>query len=186
MAPSLLHRIQYDHDEAAFRQFYTENVFRLFQFAFTFVQNREQAEEIVNDVFLKLWQGRSKIDGIDNISVYLYVAIKNMAANYLRRSKGKYQVDLEKQVVHHFYLSPDPEQLLITDELRKRIASSIDELPTRCKLIFKLVKEDGLSATEVAVILEISYKTVTTQLSIALKKLEAALRPSLQQHRIKF
>jgi RNA polymerase sigma-70 factor (family 1) len=182
MQPSLLHRIQFDNDETAFRQFYTDNVFRLFQFAFTFVQNREQSEEIVNDVFLKLWQNRSRINQIDNISVYLYVAVKNTAANYLRQQKGKERVDMEKHVVHHFYLSPDPEQLLITDELRKRIAASIDELPARCKLIFKLVKEDGLSASEVADILDISYKTVTTQLSIALKKLEAALRPSLPKN----
>ena len=179
MQPSLLHRIQFDNDEAAFRQFYTDNVFRLFQFAFTFVQNREQSEEIVNDVFLKLWQNRSRLNQIDNVSVYLYVAVKNTAANYLRQQKGKERVDMEKYVVHHFYLSPDPEQLLITDELRKRIAASIDELPARCKLIFKLVKEDGLSASEVADILDISYKTVTTQLTIALKKLEEALRPSL-------
>ena len=182
MQPSLLHRIQFDNDEAAFRQFYTDNVFRLFQFAFTFVQNREQSEEIVNDVFLKLWQNRSRINQIDNISVYLYVAVKNTAANYLRQQKGKGRVDMEIHAVHHFYLSPDPEQLLITDELRKRIAASIDELPARCKLIFKLVKEDGLSASEVADILDISYKTVTTQLSIALKKLEAALRPSLPKN----
>jgi RNA polymerase sigma-70 factor (family 1) len=182
MQPSLLHRIQFENDEAAFRQFYTDNVFRLFQFAFTFIQNREQSEEIVNDVFLKLWQNRSRINEIDNISVYLYVAVKNTAANYLRQEKGKERGDMEKQVVHHFYLSPDPEQLLITDELRKRIAASIDELPARCKLIFKLVKEDGLSASEVADILDISYKTVTTQLSIALKKLSVALRPSLPKN----
>jgi RNA polymerase sigma-70 factor (ECF subfamily) len=185
MQPSLLHRIQFDNDETAFRHFYTDNVFRLFQFAFTFAQNREQAEEIVNDVFLKLWQNRSRINQIENISVYLYVAVKNTAANYLRQLKGQHRVDLEKLVVHHFYLSPDPEQLLVTDELRKRIEVSIDGLPARCKLIFKLVKEDGLSATEVAAILDISYKTVTTQLSIALKKLEEALRPSLQQYRMK-
>jgi RNA polymerase sigma-70 factor (family 1) len=177
MQPSLLHRIQFDNDETAFRQFYTDNMFRLFQFAFTFVQNREQAEEIVNDVFLRLWQNRSRISQIENISVYLYVAVKNTAANYLRQSKPR-----NLEAVHHFYLSPDPEQILITDELRKKIAAAIDGLPARCKLIFKLVKEDGLSAAEVAAILDISYKTVTTQLTIALKKLEEALRPSLPKN----
>jgi RNA polymerase sigma-70 factor (ECF subfamily) len=180
MESSQLRRIQFDNDETAFREFYTGNVFRLFQFAFTFVQNREQAEEIVNDVFLKFWQNRSRIDQIDNVAVYLYVAVKNTAANYLRKVKGV--VDLENQAAHHFYLSPDPEQLLVTDELRKKIAASIDGLPPRCKLIFKLVKEDGLSASEVASILDISYKTVTTQLTIALKKLEEALRPSLPKN----
>lgn len=180
MQPSLLHRIQFHNDETAFRQFYTDNMFRLFQFAFTFIQNREQAEEIVNDVFLRLWQNRSRIDQIENISVYLYVAVKNTAANYQRQVNRRNPGGLE--VAHHFYLSPDPEQLLITDELRKKIAAAIDGLPARCKLIFKLVKEDGLSAAEVAAILDISYKTVTTQLTIALKKLEEALRPSLPEN----
>ena len=185
MQPTLLHRIQFENDELAFREFYEANVFRLFQFAFTFVQNRELSEEIVNDVFLKLWHNRSRIDQIENISVYLYVAVKNTAVNYLRQSKTRLDGDLGKQAVHHFYLSPDPEQLLVTDELRRRIETAIEELPPRCKLIFKLVKEDGLSATEVAAILTISYKTVTTQLSIALRKLEAVLKPSLEQHRMR-
>ena len=185
MQPSLLHRIQFENDELAFREFYEDNVFRLFQFAFTFVQNRELSEEIVNDVFLKLWHKRGRIDQIENISVYLYVAVKNTAMNYLRQSKSRLDTDLGKQAVHHFYLSPDPEQLLVTDELRRRIEAAIEGLPARCKLIFKLVKEDGLSASEVASILDISYKTVTTQLTIALRKLAAVLKPSLQQHRIK-
>jgi len=185
MQPSLLQRIQFENDELAFREFYEANVFRLFQFAFTFVQNRELSEEIVNDVFLKLWHNRGRIDTIESISVYLYVAVKNTAVNYLRQSKTRLDGDLGKQAVHHFYLSPDPEQLLVTDELRRRIEAAIEELPPRCKLIFKLVKEDGLSAAEVAAILAISYKTVTTQLSIALRKLSAVLKPSLEQHRIR-
>ena len=185
MQPSLLHRIQFENDELAFREFYEDNVFRLFQFAFTFVQNRELSEEIVNDVFLKLWHKRGRIDQIDNISVYLYVAVKNTAMNYLRQLRVRQDSALGKQAVHHFYLSPDPEQLLVTDELRRRIEAAIEGLPARCKLIFKLVKEDGLSASEVASILDISYKTVTTQLTIALRKLEEVLKPSLQQHRIK-
>jgi RNA polymerase sigma-70 factor (ECF subfamily) len=179
--PSLLHRIQYEHDETAFEEFYRGQVFRLFQFAFTFVRNKELSEEIINDVFLKLWQQRSRIDQIENISVYLYVAVKNTAANYLRK-RGASAPEL---TVDHFYLSPDPEQLLVTSELRRQIERSIDRLPPRCKLIFKMVKEDGLTCSEVAAILEISYKTVTTQLTIALKKLEEQLRPSLQQHRIR-
>jgi RNA polymerase sigma-70 factor (ECF subfamily) len=143
------------------------------------------SEEIVNDVYLKLWHNRGRIDEVGNISVYLYVAVKNTAFNYLRKSKSRLDSDLGKQAVHHFYLSPDPEQLLVTNELRRRIEAAIEGLPARCKLIFKLVKEDGLSASEVASILDISYKTVTTQLSIALRKLEQVLKPSLQQHRIK-
>ena len=86
---SLLHRIQFDNDETAFREFYKENVFKLFQFAFAFVHNKELAEEIVNDVFLRLWQKRDTLDKIDNLNVYLYVAVKHTASNYLRRDKRR-------------------------------------------------------------------------------------------------
>jgi RNA polymerase sigma-70 factor (ECF subfamily) len=180
---SLLYRIQFEHDETAFKEFYKEQVFKLFQFAFAFIQNKELSEEIVNDVFLKLWQNRSRLDAIANINVYLYV--KNTAANYLRSLAAKRNIDLERIEVTHFYLSPDPEQVLITDELKKSIEQSIDQLPPRCKLIFKLVKEDGLSCTEVAEILGISYKTVSTQLTIALKKLENLLKPSLKEYQVR-
>ncbi len=182
---SILYRIQFEHDEAAFKEFYREHLFKLFQFAFAFVRNKELSEEIVNDVFLKLWRNRHKISGIGNINVYLYVAVKNTAANYLRSLSIKKNIDLESIAVSHFYLSPDPEQVLITDELKKAIEQSIDQLPPKCKLIFKLVKEDGLSISEVAEILGISYKTVSAQLTIALKKLETLLQPSLKEFRVK-
>ncbi|MDR3713227.1 MAG: RNA polymerase sigma-70 factor [Puia sp.] len=183
--PSLLHRIQFDHDETAFQEFYKENVFRLFQFAFSFVQNKEVAEEIVNDVFLRLWQNRENLDRIDNMNVYLYVAIKNTAANYHRKMASRNRVDLDNVMVSHFYLSPDPEQVLVTGELRKAIEESVNQLPPKCKLIFKLVKEDGLSCQEVASILGLHYKTITTQLTIALKKLEQTLQPSLAGRRVR-
>ena len=181
----LLHRIQLDNDETAFKEFYKENVFRLFQFAFAFVSNKELSEEIVNDVFLKLWQQRSKISEIKNINVYLYVSVKNTAFNYLRTMSPKKIIGIEEISADHFYLSPDQEQILITDELKKIIEQSISQLPPKCKLIFKLVKEDGLSFSEVAAILGISYKTVTTQLTIALKKLEQILQPSLKEYEVR-
>jgi RNA polymerase sigma-70 factor (ECF subfamily) len=175
-----LHRIQYENDEAAFKRFYEAYVFKLFQFAFAFVQDKGAAEEIVNDVFLKLWQQRGRLDSISNLNVYLYVAIKNTSGNYLRKQKSRLRMDLESVTVSHFFLSPDPEQAMVTAELRRAIERSINQLPPKCKLIFKLVKEDGLSMHEVGSILNLSYKTVHAQLSIALKKLEVVLQPDLR------
>lgn len=181
----LLHRIQAENDENAFKEFYKENVFKLFQFAFAFVRDKEMSEEIVNDVFLNLWRNRSKISQIKNISVYLYVSVKNTAFNYLKKSNSKKTIDIDGLSSDHFYLSPDQEQILITDELKKRIEESINKLPPKCKLIFKMVKEDGLNNIEVAAILGISYKTVTTQFTIALQKLELLLQPTLIEYTLK-
>ncbi|TWF39840.1 RNA polymerase sigma-70 factor (ECF subfamily) [Chitinophaga polysaccharea] len=172
----LLYRIQFHDDQLAFKALYQQQVFRLYQFAFAFVKQRQPAEEIVNDVFVKLWQKRHQLDKIGQIRVYLYVAVKNAALNQLRRPAIFTETDLDSLHVQHFRLEPDTEQLLLTHELQQAIASAVEQLPPKCKMIFKLVKQDELSYKEVAGILGISPKTVDAQLAIAMKKLAARLQ----------
>ena len=176
---TLLQKIQYQDDQLAFKQFYQLLFFKLYQFAYSYVRSKESAEELVNDVFLAFWQKRKTIGTITNINVYLYVAIKNASLNWLRKNKLEVPVSIDSLTVHHMQLSPNPESLLISRELQAQIAEAIEKLPPRCKLIFKLVKEDALSYKEVAAILEISVKTVDTQLYLALKKLALILQPAL-------
>lgn len=172
----LLYRIQFHDDQLAFKALYQRLVFRLYQFAFAFVKQRQPAEEIVNDVFVKLWEKRHQLDKIGQIRVYLYVAVKNAALNQLRRSTIFTETDLDSLHVQHFRLEPDTEQLLLTHELQQAIAWAVEQLPSKCKMIFKLVKQDELSYKEVAGILGISPKTVDAQLAIAMKKLAARLQ----------
>lgn len=172
----LLYRIQFHDDQLAFKALYQQQVFRLYQFAFAFVKQRQPAEEIVNDVFVKLWEKRHQLDKIGQIRVYLYVAVKNAALNQLRRSSIFTETDLDSLHVQHFRLEPDTEQLLLTHELQQAIASAVEQLPPKCKMIFKLVKQDELSYKDVAGILGISPKTVDAQLAIAMKKLAARLQ----------
>ena len=173
----LLEKIQYHNDQKAFKQFYQLLFLRLYQFAFSYVRSKEYSEEIVNDVFLVLWQKRSILDTITNINVYLYVAIKNASLNYLRKKNQALPLSIDDLTVHHLSFVSDPESILINHELQTRIREAVDQLPSRCRLIFKLIKEDGLSYKEVAAILEISVKTVDAQLYIALKKLACILQP---------
>lgn len=179
----LLQKIQYQDDQSAFKQFYHLFFFKLYQFAYSYVHSKESAEELVNDVFLNFWQKRETADTIKNINVYLYVAVKNASLNWLRKNKAGLQVSIDDLTVHHIHLAPNPELLLITRELQSHIGEAIEQLPPRCKIIFKLIKEDGLSYKEVASILEISVKTVDTQLYIALKKLAIILQPVLAENR---
>ncbi|NLR82244.1 RNA polymerase sigma-70 factor [Chitinophaga eiseniae] len=172
----LLYRIQFHDDQLAFKALYQQQVFRLYQFAFAFVKQRQPAEEIVNDVFVKLWEKRHQLDKIGQIRVYLYVAVKNAALNQLRRPAIFTETDLDSLHVQHFRLEPDTEQLLLTHELQQAIASAVEQLPPKCKMIFKLVKQDELSYKDVAGILGISPKTVDAQLAIAMKKLAARLQ----------
>lgn len=174
----LLYRIQFAGDPLAFKELYEKKFLKLFQFALAFVKSRLIAEEIVNDIFLKLWHRRDRLNTIDNIDVYLYVSVKNAALNFLRRPEKKH-ISLDRIDIEYLHIDTDPASVLITTELQKMIGKAINSLPPRCRLVFKLIKEDKLSYKEVAAILNVSVKTVDTQLGIALKKLERILSPVL-------
>lgn len=172
----LFHHIRHNEDETAFNELYENYVVKLYLFACSFLPDRETAEDIVSDVFLKVWLGRKSIDSIKNPQVYLYTAVKNGCLNYLRSVSSKKIRELNITEAYYFRLSVDPAQLLISKELHTTVINAVNKLPARCKLIFKMVKQDDLSCNEVANILGISNKTVYAQLSIGVKKLDQVLR----------
>jgi RNA polymerase sigma-70 factor (ECF subfamily) len=173
----LLQKIQFLDDQNSFKQLYQLLFFKLYQFAYSFVQSKESAEEVVNDVFLCVWQKRKTLDTINNINVYLYVAVKNASLNYLRKNNLHIPLSLDDLVTYHLRITANPESIMITRELELSIRKAIEQLPPKCKIIFKMIKYDGLSYKEVAAILGISVKTVDTQLYIALKKLAHIIQP---------
>jgi RNA polymerase sigma-70 factor (family 1) len=172
----LLKKIQYNSDQIAFRQLYEMLFLQLFRFSIDYVASKEIAEELVNDVFLNIWQKRGSLDLIENIKVYLYTAVRNASWDYREKSKKKATVTLDNGG-HNLSLGINPESILISRELQAQIDAAINQLPPQCKLIFRLVKEDKLTYKEVADILQISSKTVDSQLCIALKKLAVILQP---------
>ena len=108
---------------------------------------------------------------MENLKIYLYVATRNTAFNYLdkqKRTPTNSIDDLEAEFTSIYF---DPEQLMITAEMLALIQKAIDQLPPKCKMIFKLAKEDGLKYREVAEVLSLSVKTVENQLAIALEKI---------------
>ncbi len=158
-------------DEQAFRQLFQYYSPRLKQFACSIIKTKEAAAEIVNDVFIKLWKQREKAPLISNIHVYLYVAVKNGALNYLS-SKVHRQITEPFDFVD-IELSRDqtPDEKMISAELMAKIAAAVEALPPRCKMIFKLVREDGLRYKEVADILNLTVNTVDAQMVIAVKRI---------------
>lgn len=170
-----LNKISRESDYQSFKVLYGYYFVRLFRFCMSIVHNKESAEEIVNDVFINLWRRRTHLYKIENPDVYLYVAIKNHSLDYLSKDHLKEMVDISTVSGESIRFTLDPEQLMITEEMKKKISHAVDQLPPRCKLIFKLIKEDGLKYKEVASILDISIKTVEAQLAISMKKLAVAL-----------
>lgn len=186
----LQYRIARLDDQQAYRELYTSLYSYLFGFAKTIVQSRESAEEVVSDVFIKLWERRKELEKIENLKVYLYVATRNIAFNYLDKQKRNSTNSIDDVEAEFTSIDFDPEQLLITADMLALIQKAIDQLPPKCKVIFKLAKEDGLKYREIAEVLSISVKTVENQLAIALYKIGTAVSfdirrtipSSLKQH----
>jgi RNA polymerase sigma-70 factor (family 1) len=167
-------------DQAAFKRVYASFYKRLYQFALAIVKTREAAEEIVEDVFIRIWQKRADLSSVRNLRVYLYTATKNTALNYLSK-KARQSI---AEPFDHINIGLDqsavtPEQILITAEMFKKIQEAVDALPPRCKMIFKLVREDGLKYKEIAEILNITVNTIDVQMAIAVKRIASALEMEL-------
>jgi len=124
-------------NQAAFRLVYTSYYRRLFQFALSIVKTRESAEEIVEDVFVRIWQQRDKITVIQHLRVYLYTATKNSSLNYLsRQAKASITEPFDHIHVGLGESSLTPEQILITAEIQQKIRKAVEALPPRCKMRF--------------------------------------------------
>jgi RNA polymerase sigma-70 factor (ECF subfamily) len=158
-------------DQQAYKELFTSLYPFLYPFARTIVKAKESAEEVVSDVFIKIWEKRKDLEKIDNLKVYLYVSTRNIAFNYLDKQKRNATFSIDDYQAEFTSVYFNPEQMLITADMLALIQKAIDQLPSKCRLIFKLAKEDGLKYKEIAEILNISVKTVENQLAIALHKI---------------
>jgi RNA polymerase sigma-70 factor (ECF subfamily) len=180
-------------DENAFTQLYLHFGKKLNLFAASLVRSKEIAEELIEDVFVRLWANRSQLAEIENLTVYLYVAVKNRALNTLsQKAKELITSSFDYLDTTADQFVADPYELMITSEMMDRMQKAIAALPPRCKMIFKLIREDGLKYKEVAEILNISINTIDTQMAIAIKKIcmalhiEKPLKPHHNQEKKEF
>lgn len=144
----------------------------LCSFAFKYVEDHSLVEDIVQEVFSKVWQQSSEIKIRTNVESYLYGAVRNACLNHIKHAKI-----VERHLVYESRKTDYTEvDFLEIDELKDRIASVLDALPDRCREIFSMSREEELSYAEIADKLDISVKTVETQISRALKVLRKELR----------
>lgn len=160
--------------EAIFRLYYT----RLCKFVFHIVGSPAAAGDLVEDLFVKLWEGRKEWSPEGSLRTYLYKAAKNQALNYLKHQSvvRSWQREMANGMLLHEF---GPEEELHQKELMNAIHHAIALLPERCRLIFVLHRQHGMTYREIAKVLDISVKTVETQMGRALKALRQILRPYL-------
>ncbi len=168
-------------DESAYESLYMLCFPPLMHFAYSFIKSKEIAEEIASDVLFKIWNQRENLAKIKDFRLYLYVSTRNMALNELKRQQRYQTFSLEDAPAWMKADDATPENLLITDELFKKIRTAISQLPSQCRLIYKLIKEDGLKYRETAELLHLSVKTIEAQMGIATKKIYEVFRNSIQE-----
>ena len=162
-------------DTRAFRQIFDALFSNLRKFSFSFVHSKEAATEIVDELFVQLWIKRADIMKINDLRVYLYTATKNASLNYISKKAKQIETEPYENLQVQMTDLVSPEQIMITKEMLQKIKEAIDSLPPRCKLIFKFVREDCLSYSEVAEILGLSIKTIDAQMVIAVARIRGKL-----------
>lgn len=161
-------------DEKSFCRFFDYYFPRFLRIAHYHVHNDETAEEVVLDVFVKLWKNRKKLLEVKNFDNYAYTSIKNQALNYLQKNNINRE-SLDDYATSKMIEYVEPEKLFLGKELAKELEKAVSALPPRCQLIYRLVREDGLKYKEVAESLNISKKAVENQLLIAMKRIRVVL-----------
>jgi RNA polymerase sigma-70 factor (ECF subfamily) len=135
----------------------------------------------VSDIFIRIWEKRDQLTAIETPLLYFYTAVKNLALNRLSKQKKQVSQSSEEWLVQLNSIYFDPEQLMMTEEMMRKIRKAINELPPRCRIIFKLIKEDGLKYRETAELLQLSVKTVEAQMAIALRRLGKCMHLEIKE-----
>lgn len=164
--------------EMIFKKFYPE----LFRFAYTYVRDQGVAEEMAQEVFLYLWEKRKKIEIQTTLKTYLYSAVKNKCLNYIRLELPRQQSTFD---VSEVVLSVSQAKIEEgeNETLKKYIKLAIDDLPNKCRQIFILSRNAGMTYEEIAEEMNLSKKTVENQMGIALKKLRESLEPIYKKYK---
>lgn len=159
-----------------FNAFYTP----LCQYALIYLDDTVEAEEIVHQFFIKLWEKRTELEIRISLKSYLFQSIRNQCFNHIRDQKRKMHVvdsleELENELLQEIAVHEEMDLPTLKSEIEK----AIQLLPPKCREIFLLSREKELSYREIAEELDVSKKTVENQMGIALKRLKEELSPIL-------
>lgn len=168
-------------DSQAFRTLYMHYYKRLFQFSQMFLHSEAASEDVVEDVFFILWRDRNTLPLIPNFHPYIYQAVRNGCLNVLKSGYISKRDDIPEADLQVSISTHSPLDELSYKELHKALTKAISLLPERCRLIFKMAKEDEMSHREIAEILSVKLCTVERQLLIAKSRLKQAIEPYLEK-----
>ena len=165
-------------DDLYFEAIFKEYFKPLTYYAIKFTKDNDSAKEIVHNVFVNLWEKRETISSDKPLRSYLYTSVHNRCINYLR-DRSKFHNNDVGDLCYINELAGEHQDLMEQNETESVIIDAINQLPDRCRQIFKLSRFEEKRYGEIASILNISIKTVEAQISKALKILREELNDYL-------
>ena len=172
-----------ENDDYAFRVFYDLYYRSVFRFTYYFLRNKEACGEVVSNVFVAVWKSRASLRRISNIDAYLYVVARDESNRYLRECQAQRRcLSLEDIPISVLDLNSPPhdgeapDSRLLESEVEELVRRLINDLPERCRTVFLLNRQEGLSSREIARALSLSESTVRVQIKIAVDRIVTGIR----------
>ncbi|MEQ8927457.1 MAG: RNA polymerase sigma-70 factor [Fulvivirga sp.] len=147
-----------------FETLFKEHFGGLTGFAMKYVQDLDDAKEIVHDVFIRLWEKHKSLEPDTNYKSYLYTSVRNRCLNKIRDQKKMVSIAEVNENLHS-----ESSSNIETKELEREIAFALNTLPNKCRKVFELSRVEELKYSEIAERMDISVKTVEAQMSKALR-----------------
>jgi len=161
-------------DSSAFEALFEKYYARLYYFSLRYMKQREDAEEIVQDIFVKIWEHRDRLDEMLSFSSYLFTIARNTIFNINRKTVN--ELAYYEYLKHFLELTHNKtENEIIYRDLKVKVDEIVDTFPKKRKKIFLLSREQGLSYKEIAEELSISEKTVEAHIYLALKTIKQTI-----------
>lgn len=161
-------------DKEALTELYNKFWQLLFVSSYNVVKDKELCEDIIQDIFMNIWNNREKLEINISLKGYLYACARYQVFNHFKKNKDKIHVeffdDLDKRFQHS-----TPETQMMHEELVQQISSIVDTLPEKCQLVYKLSRDEQLSHKEIAERLDISIKTVENHITKALQVIRLSM-----------
>lgn len=166
-------------DESAFNDLFGRYYDMMLYLALKYLPERDDAKEVVQDAFVKLWENRHASTDVSNIKNFLYTIVKNNCLNVLKRNefilKSKKEILWKEMEYRYQALERMQYGDVEFEELKQKIDEAIDKLPEQCKKVFKLNRFNNLKYKDIASLLNLSEKTVEYHMSKALSLLKKEL-----------
>jgi len=161
-------------DKGQFELLFRSSYVSLVRYAKTLIKDHDTAEEIVQDLFFRLWQDREKLNIESSLNGYLFRSVHNKCLHYIEHKKvvdrHAGEMSLSRQEDQE-----SPSDILLYKELQAKIAAILERLPERCGQIFYMSRFEGLKYAEIAEKLSVSVKTVESNMGRALKEFRKEL-----------